>query len=227
MTDSDKTAPNTINTGEFDHRSTRRDFIFGELHRSDLRDDPALQLQEWLKAAEAAGNFDATAMCLSTATKEGRPSARYVLLKHLDARGLCFYTDSRSRKGQELTENPFAALTFYWPEMDRQVRVTGRIERLPEADNEDYFNQRPIGSRMAAAASLQSQPIESRAALEARFSDIEARYPAGDVPRNPAWGGYRLLPDEWEFWQGRRSRLHDRFTYTPSTDGWKIQRLMP
>jgi len=223
------TAPDKQNIGEFDHRSTRRDFIFGELHRDDLLTDPTLQLEAWLKAAEAAGNFDATAMCLSTATKAGRPSARYVLLKHLDARGLCFYTDSRSRKGQELAENPYAALTFYWPEMDRQVRVTGRIERLPDADNEAYFNQRPIKSRMAAAASLQSGPIDSRAALEARFDEVETRYPAGDVPRNPAWGGYRLLPDEWEFWQGRRSRLHDRFIYTPTAHatGWQIQRLMP
>lgn len=222
-----KDSPDTPNTYEFDHRSTRRDFVFGALRRKDLRPDPAIQLQEWLKAAEAAGNFDATAMCLSTASAQGRPSARYVLLKHLDARGLCFYTDSRSRKGQELAENPFAALTFYWPELDRQVRVTGRVEPLPDADNEAYFNQRPIGSRIAAVASHQSQPIESRAALEARFHEVESRYPAGDVPRNPAWGGYRLIPDEWEFWQGRRSRLHDRFTYTPSSDGWLIQRLMP
>ncbi|MHB9020621.1 MAG: pyridoxamine 5'-phosphate oxidase [Halothiobacillus sp.] len=215
-------------SGEFDHRSTRRDFVFGELHRQALSVDPVAQCENWLNAAQAAGNFDATAMCLATATREGRPSARYVLLKHLDARGLCFYTDTRSRKGQELAENPFAALTFYWPEIDRQVRVTGSIEPLPDADNEAYFNQRPIKSRMSAAASHQSQPIESRAALEARFADIETRYPHGDVPRNPAWGGYRLRPDEWEFWQGRRSRLHDRFVYTrDSTGTWQIQRLMP
>lgn len=214
-------------SGEFDHRANRRDFTFGELHRSDLNPAPAVQLEAWLKAAEAAGNFDANAMCLSTANKDGRPSARFVLLKHLDACGLCFYTDTRSRKGQELAENPFAALTFYWPETDRQVRVVGRIEPLPDRDNEAYFNQRPIKSRMAAASSHQSQPIASRAALEARLAETEARYPHGDVPRNPAWGGYRLLPDEWEFWQGRRSRLHDRFIYTPSADGWMIERLMP
>ena len=214
-------------SGEFDHRANRRDFTFGELHRSDLNPAPAMQLEAWLKAAEAAGNFDANAMCLSTANKDGRPSARFVLLKHLDARGLCFYTDTRSRKGQELAENPFAALTFYWPETDRQVRVVGRIEPLPDRDNEAYFNQRPIKSRMAATSSHQSQPIASRAALEARFAETDARYPHGDVPRNPAWGGYRLLPDEWEFWQGRRSRLHDRFIYTPSADGWMIERLMP
>jgi len=215
-------------TGEFDHRANRRDYAYGELHRADLNPAPEAQLQTWLKEAEAAGNFDSNAMCLSTATAAGRPSARYVLLKHLDARGLCFYTDSRSRKGQELAENPFAALTFYWPETDRQVRVIGRIEPLPDADNEAYFNQRPIKSRMAAASSHQSQPIESRAALEARFAATQARYPAGDVPRNPAWGGYRLLPDEWEFWQGRRSRLHDRFIYSPAPNGgWQIERLMP
>ncbi|MEW6445737.1 MAG: pyridoxamine 5'-phosphate oxidase [Pseudomonadota bacterium] len=212
---------------EIDHRSTRREFLHGELHREDLLPEPQAMLARWLKDAEAAGNFDVTAMALATATPDGRPSVRWVLLKHFDARGLCFYTDGRSRKGRELAANPHASVAFYWPENDRQVRVEGRIERLPEADNEAYFNQRPLGSRLAAAASHQSQPLESRAALEARIEQLERQYPAGDVPRNPDWGGYRLVPEEYEFWQGRESRLHDRFTYTHTPDGWVVQRLMP
>jgi len=185
-------------------------------------------LARWLQDAEAAGNFDVTAMALATASLTGQPSLRWVLLKHFDARGLCFYTDGRSRKGRELADNPQAALAFYWPENDRQVRVEGRIERLSEADNEAYFNQRPLGSRLAAAASHQSQLLESREDLEACIETLKQQYPAGDVPRNPDWGGYRLLPQVYEFWQGRESRLHDRFTYTRSAaDGWDIQRLMP
>lgn len=214
---------------EIDHRATRRDYVYGKLHREDLAESPTAQLTRWLLDAESSGNFDATAMCLSTASADGRPSARYVLLKHYDERGLCWYTDARSRKGQELAENPWAAITFYWPENDRQVRVSGKIEELPESDAEAYFHQRPLGSRLAAAASEQSHAIESREALEARLEEVRARHPDGDVPRNPAWRGYRLIPDEWEFWQGRESRLHDRFLYLREmeTGQWKIQRLMP
>ena len=212
---------------EIDHRSTRREFLHGELHRADLLPEPHMMLVRWLKDAETAGNFDVTAMALATASLIGQPSLRWVLLKHFDARGLCFYTDGRSRKGRELADNPQASLAFYWPENDRQVRVEGRVERLPEADNEAYFNQRPLGSRLAAAASHQSQPLASREVLEARIAELEQQFPAGDVPRNPDWGGYRLVPEVYEFWQGRESRLHDRFTYTRTADGWDIQRLMP
>lgn len=214
-------------SNEIDHRSTRREFLHGELHRADLLPEPHLMLAHWLKDAETAGNFDVTAMALATASLSGQPSLRWVLLKHFDARGLCFYTDGRSRKGRELADNPQASLAFYWPENDRQVRVEGRIERLPETDNEAYFNQRPLGSRLAAAASHQSQPLENREELEARIEALKQQYPAGNVPRNPDWGGYRLIPEVYEFWQGRESRLHDRFTYTRMAEGWDIQRLMP
>jgi pyridoxamine 5'-phosphate oxidase len=215
-------------TGEIDHRSTRREFLHGELHRADLMTQPHEMLARWLKDAEAAGNFDVTAMALATASLTGQPSVRWVLLKHFDARGLCFYTDGRSRKGRELADNPQASLAFYWPENDRQVRIEGRVERLPDADNEAYFKQRLLGSRFSAAVSHQSQPLASREVLEARIVELKQQYPEGDVPRNPDWGGYRLLPEVYEFWQGRVSRLHDRFTYTrTATGGWDIQRLMP
>ncbi|MDY0050450.1 MAG: pyridoxamine 5'-phosphate oxidase, partial [Halothiobacillaceae bacterium] len=181
----------------------------------------------FLREAEAEGNFDPTSMVLATADAGGRPSARYVLLKHFDERGLCWYTDTRSRKGQELAQNPRAALAFYWPEMDRQVRIEGAVERLSEHDAENYFRQRPPGSRLAAAASHQSQPIGSREALEQRVAVLKAQYPDGGVPRNPDWGGYRLIPEHFEFWQGRESRMHDRFVYTRVGEGWRIERLMP
>ena len=216
--------------GEIDHRATRRDFIHGELHRRDLNPDPFRQFADWLAAATEAGNFDATAMALATADAEGHPDVRFVLLKHFDERGLCWYTDQRSQKGQELAVNPQAAAVFYWPENDRQVRVNGPVERLSDTEAEAYFQQRPSSSRFAAAASEQSQPIADREALEQRVTDLQAHYPTGDVPRNPAWGGYRLLPERFEFWQGRRSRLHDRFLYQRSEDTggvWVIQRLMP
>ncbi|MHB1281850.1 MAG: pyridoxamine 5'-phosphate oxidase [Acidithiobacillus sp.] len=216
--------------GEIDHRGTRRDYMHSELHRRDLNPDPFRQFADWLAAATTDGNFDATGMALATTDAEGRPDVRIVLLKHFDERGLCWYTDQRSPKGQELAANPRAAVVFYWPENDRQVRVDGPVEKLSDTEAEAYFQQRPDGSRFASAASEQSQPIANRAALEQRVTDLQARYPTGDVPRNPAWGGYRLQPEHFEFWQGRPSRLHDRFRYSRSagTGGvWAIQRLMP
>lgn len=216
--------------GEIDHRSTRRDFIHGELHRRDLDSNPFQQLATWLAAATSAGNFDATAMVLATADASGRPDARYVLLKHFDETGLCWYTDQRSQKGQELAANPYAALVFYWSENDRQVRVNGAVEALDDSAAESYFQQRPSRSRYSAAASIQSQVIASRADLEARVVALQQRYPDDNVPRNPAWGGYRLIPERFEFWQGRRDRLHDRFVYRRSENhpfGWTIERLMP
>ena len=166
-------------------------------------------------------------MTLATADADGQPSARIVLLKHFDAEGLCWYTDSRSHKGRDLAENPRAALLFYWPETERQVRIEGGVHALPGELADEYFAQRPAGSRMAAVASLQSHPVDNREALEQRVTELERQYPDGNVPRDPAWIGYRLTPDLFEFWQGRASRLHDRFTYHHNGEHWEITRLMP
>ncbi len=214
--------------GEIDHRATRRDFRSGTLSSTDLSANPWEQMARWLQDAEAAGNFDPTAMALATADEQGQPSVRFVLLKHFDERGICWYTDSRSQKGQELAVNPKGAVVFYWPELDRQLRLAGAVELLPEQDAESYFHQRPLGSRLAAAASIQSQPIANRALLEARVQELAQGFPEGNVPRNAAWMGYRLVPTSFEFWQGRRNRLHDRFRYLRSSEGsWSITRLMP
>ncbi|MGM0554480.1 MAG: pyridoxamine 5'-phosphate oxidase [Pseudomonadota bacterium] len=210
-----------------DHRHTRRDYSRSELRRNDLTPEPYPLLQRWLEEAREAGNPDATAMMLATADADGQPSVRTVLLKHFDHEGLCWYTDSRSHKGRDLAENPRAALLFYWPETERQVRIEGDVEALPSEMADAYFGERPVESRLAAAASIQSQPVESREALETRVHELEARYPDGNVPRDPAWIGYRLRPDYFEFWQGRPGRLHDRFQYQFDNGKWSIARLMP
>lgn len=210
-----------------DHRHTRRDYTRAELRRNDLQADPLAVLNAWLEAAREAGNPDPTAMILATADADGQPSARTVLLKHVDPEGLAWYTDSRSRKGQDLNENPRGALLFYWPETERQIRVEGPVSALPGQLADDYFHQRPRGSQIAAAASTQSHPVANRAELEERVRTLEQQYPDGDIPRDPAWIGYRLQPELFEFWQGRANRLHDRFQYRWVGNDWEITRLMP
>ncbi|AHE98388.1 pyridoxamine 5'-phosphate oxidase [Thioalkalivibrio paradoxus] len=210
-----------------DHRDTRRDYRKGTLDRRDLAADPVAQLAAWIADAQGVDHPDPTAMVLATVGADGQPSVRAVLLKHLDDTGLSWYTDSRSLKGQQLAANPRASVLFFWPELERQVRVNGRVTTLPPEFAEEYFASRPEGSRYAAATSHQSQPIDSREELERRLAEIRARHPDGDVPRPPSWIGYRLEPDLFEFWQGRENRLHDRFQYTRGADGWTITRLMP
>jgi len=166
-------------------------------------------------------------MTLSTATRDGVPSARIVLLKGVDANGFAFYTDYRSRKGAELAENPLAALTFLWKEIERQVRITGSVSRVSTQESEAYFRTRPPGSRLGAWASHQSAVLASREELEARVQDVAVRFPDGDVPLPPHWGGFRIAPDEIEFWQGRPDRLHDRLLYRHGERGWEIARLSP
>jgi pyridoxamine 5'-phosphate oxidase len=166
-------------------------------------------------------------MTLATASRDGVPSARIVLLKGVDERGFTFFTDYRSRKGAELTENPLAALTFLWKEIERQVRIMGAVSRVSAEESEAYFRTRPPGSQLGAWASTQSAVIASRAELDQRLQEVTARFASGDVPLPPHWGGFRVVPDEIEFWQGRQNRLHDRLRYTREQSGWTIVRLSP
>ncbi|MCB9787468.1 MAG: pyridoxamine 5'-phosphate oxidase [Deltaproteobacteria bacterium] len=184
-------------------------------------------LEAWLRDAEASGAPEPTAMALATASLRGVPSVRYVLFKGRDGDGLRFFTSYGSRKGQELSENPRGAVVFYWPSLARQVRAEGVVEQLTAEASDRYFASRPRASRLAALASPQSQPVASRAELEARFEALDREHPGEAVPRPPDWGGYRLLPERWEFWMGAAHRLHDRWEMTRDGQGWRTTRLGP
>jgi pyridoxamine 5'-phosphate oxidase len=192
------------------------------LRRADLDPDPLRQFERW--QAEAGG-LDVVA--LATASAQGAPSARMVLLKGADERGFVFHSSYESRKARELAENPRAALLFHWQEPGRQARVEGKVERVDRAESEAYFRTRPRGGQLAAWASTQSEPIGSREDLEARFHEVEAEYEGREVPLPPHWGGFRLVPESYEFWEHRDNRLHDRFRYRRESDGWAIERLSP
>jgi pyridoxamine 5'-phosphate oxidase len=197
------------------------------LRSGDLDQDPARQLERWRDSAEAEGEVVVEAAALATATRDGRPSVRMVLVKGFDEGGLRFFTGYESRKGQELAANPRAALCFYWQRQGRQVRVEGVVEMLPEADSDGYFATRPAGARFSAAASSQGQVVAGRDELEARVAELRRRHPDEDVPRPSHWGGYRLVPDAYEFWQHRDDRLHDRFGYRREDGCWVVERLAP
>jgi pyridoxamine 5'-phosphate oxidase len=199
-----------------------------ELHEQDLLPDPIALAQRWYGDAQASGIQQADAMTLATATPDGRPSARAVLLKGIDARGFAFFTNYESRKARELDANPYAALVLLWVPLQRQVRMTGRVERLSDEESDAYFATRPRGSQLGAWASAQSRPLPDRAELEDRLAALDERYGGGTVPRPSHWGGYLVEPDEIEFWQGRANRLHDRFAYVRTPDGgWTRRRLAP
>jgi pyridoxamine 5'-phosphate oxidase len=225
----------------------RRDYSTSELTRAGLDANPIAQFDSWFKQAGGGGWWhkvgiaffklwhsflghppaDVNAMVLATVDKNGAPSTRTVLLKGVDDRGFIFYTNYDSRKGLELAENPSAALTFYWPELERQVCIAGTVEKISRDESENYFKSRPRGSRLAAWASNQRDVVADRAALDRRWNEMATRYP-DDVPLPPNWGGYVLKPQRIEFWQGRPSRLHDRFQYTRQPDGsWKLERVSP
>jgi pyridoxamine 5'-phosphate oxidase len=214
-------------TIEIDLSDVRRDYEAHGITRKDMDSDPFRQFGQWLQRARDLELLDATAMTLATADRGGQPSARILLLKHFDADGFCWYTDSRSRKGQELAQNPRAELLFHWRDLSRQVRVQGSVARMPPEDAEKYFLMRPEGSRFSAAASRQSAEIESRSELEDEVLRLRAAYPDGDVPRPETWIGYRLTADYFEFWQGQGNRLHDRIVYAQLDGGWEMKRISP
>ncbi len=205
----------------------RIDYKQLQLTEADTASDPMTQFGHWFQQAMQAHIPEANAMSLSTVGSDGRPSSRIVLIKHFDQRGVTWFTNYDSRKGHDLAQAPYAALLFHWVELERQVRIEGRVERVSEADSDAYFASRPLGSRIGAIASDQSQPIENRTLLEQHYAQAEQQY--GEHPPRPShWGGYRLIPDAVEFWQGRPSRLHDRILYSLDADGaWQRQRLQP
>lgn len=207
----------------------RRDYTLRGLSESDLDADPMRQFAVWFEQAAQAGLPEPNAMTLATATLEGRPSARMVLLKGYDARGFVFYSNYESRKGDELLTNPYAALVFFWQQLERQIRVEGHVERATPEESDAYFASRPWGSRIGAWASRQSAVLPGRDPLEARVRELEAQYPdaLGPIPRPAYWGGFRVVPEVVEFWQGRPSRLHDRLRYRRAGDAWEIERLSP
>jgi pyridoxamine 5'-phosphate oxidase len=210
-----------------DASSLRKEYTRVGLDKADLHPDPIVQFHEWFEKVIDADLHEPNAMILATAYTDGKPSARTVLLKGYDERGFVFYTNYEGRKADEIEANPMCALLFYWGELERQVRIEGRASRLSEEESDAYFAGRPRGSRLGAWASEQSRPVEDRNVLEERVRALEAEYEGREIPRPPFWGGYRVEPEEIEFWQGRENRLHDRLVYRREDGAWRIERLQP
>ncbi len=219
----------TERTSRLSLAGLRENYQLGELSEENCRTNPLEQFEDWFKQAQAADLKEPNAMVLATATAEGRPSARVVLLKEVCDIGFVFYTSHASRKGKELGTNPFCALTFYWAELERQVRVEGRVQLIPRSRAEVYFRSRPRGSRLGALASKQSEWLPNRQILEKKLTDLEAQYAGSDdIPMPESWGGYLVVPETIEFWQGRPNRLHDRIRYKKDAGGnWTVERLSP
>lgn len=205
----------------------RRDFESEGLDREHLNDDPVAQFQAWFDDARNAGILEPNAMSLATTGSDQMPDLRTVLLKYFDSQGFVFYTNYGSRKARELDENPRAALLFPWIGLNRQVRIQGKVEKVSKAESLRYFASRPRGSQLGAWVSEQSKAITSRGLLEQKVAEMKRKFSSGEIPLPSFWGGYRVVPERIEFWQGRPSRLHDRFEYVREADGWTIQRLQP
>jgi pyridoxamine 5'-phosphate oxidase len=206
----------------------RQNYTQGGLLETEAEPDPWQQFQKWFAAALSAGLLEPNGMTLATVTPQGRPSARIVLLKGFDRRGFVFFTNYESAKGQHLQENPWAALVFWWAELERSVRIEGQVERVSASESDEYFHSRPWESRLGAWVSQQSQVIPNRDVLEQRLEALREKYRHQEVARPPQWGGFRVVPHRLEFWQGRPNRLHDRLCYSLNDDGgWRIERLSP
>ena len=206
----------------------RKDYMLRGLSEADLDPDPFQQFRVWFEQAVEGGVLEPNAMTLATASPDGRPSARMVLLKGFGPEGFTFFTNYESRKGRELAANPHAALTLHWAALERQIRVEGTVTKVTSEDSDTYFHSRPVGSQLGAAVSHQGQVIPGRGVLEARLRELEARFADQEVPRPDEWGGYRVTPEVIEFWQGRPNRLHDRLHYRRQADArWVIERLSP
>lgn len=212
-----------------DVHKMREEYLRAELNEADVASNPLQQFDQWFKEAVAHPNIqEANAMVLATANAEGRPAARMLLMKSYAPEGISFYTNYESRKGHDLECNPRGSLLFYWQALERQVRIEGPVQRLNTAESDEYFASRPFGSRIGASASPQSWIIENREVLDQKVAQLELLHQDGQVPRPANWGGYILVPEYYEFWQGRSNRLHDRLVYIPcGNDGWDIKRLAP
>ena len=205
----------------------RKDYSLRELSEEKIDSDPFTEFGIWMDEALESQVNEPTAMTLSTAAADGRPSSRVVLLKGYDRDGFVFFTNYESRKGRELAANPYAAINFFWPELERQVNISGRTSKVSGEESDEYFKSRPFTSRVGAWASDQSEKIDSRAAIMSKAAKLLVKYAGGNVPRPPHWGGFRLAPDRFEFWQGRESRLHDRICFELNENSWMISRLSP
>jgi len=210
-----------------DPTASRYEHAAHGLRRSDLDPDPIKQFSNWFTAAIEAGIRDVNAMSLATAGPDAKPSVRVVLLKGFDQDGFIFFTNYESEKGAQLEANPYGSISFYWIELDRQIRISGKTEKTSREESQTYFHSRPIGSQLGAWVSHQSEVIDARRILEARLAELEERFAGQEIPCPPHWGGYRIKPERIEFWQGRPNRLHDRFRYTRQGESWRIDRLAP
>ena len=216
-----------MNVSSADIAAIRKEYQLAALDEVHVGDDPLTFFSKWFQEARASQVNEVNAMTVATVDSNGKPHARIVLLKGLDAKGFVFFTNYNSAKGSDLLAHPFASLVFFWPELERQVRVEGMVEKVSSAESDQYFQSRPDGSKLGAWASPQSQEIDSRDILDANYNKYSSEFNEGHIPRPEHWGGYRVIPNKIEFWQGRSSRMHDRIVFTRSDAGWNKSRLAP